>query len=98
MHRIGELLRERSIGLVGWHLVVAGFFAIRPPMPPIGARLGVEHNDAAIRVAVGDIEFVRLLVESDIGRPASLSALFESPVTFALPIWWRNFPSPVKVR
>ena len=39
-------------------------------MPLIGARFGVEHNDAAILIAIGDIKFVRLLIERDMGRPA----------------------------
>src|SRR3984893_8136512 len=72
MHWIGELLRERGIGLVGRHLLIARFLAIRAPMPLIGARFGVEHNDAAILIAIGDIKFVRLLIERDMGRPAKL--------------------------
>jgi hypothetical protein len=41
-------------------------------VPLVGERGRVEHDDAAIAVAVGDIDFVRRLVDRGLGRLAEL--------------------------
>ena len=41
-------------------------------MPLVGKRGRIEHGDAAIAVAVGDIDFVGLLVDRGLGRLAEL--------------------------
>src|SRR6185295_5248686 len=72
MHGVGELLRGRSIGIVGRLLVVAGRLAVGAPVPLVGAGRRIEHDDAAIAVAVGDIDFVGVLVDRGLGGLAEL--------------------------
>src|SRR5258705_7184810 len=67
MHRIGELLRHRRLGVVGRLFVVVGRIAIGAPVPLVGAGGGVEHDDAAVAVTVGDVDFVCILVDRGLG-------------------------------
>src|SRR5205814_1439951 len=41
-------------------------------MPLVGAGVGVEHDDAAIAVTIGNKHFVRLVIHGDAGRPAQV--------------------------
>src|SRR5450759_2168297 len=88
------MLRKRSTPLVRRPLVLARFLAIRAPKPLEGARLGVEDNDAAILVAVSDIEFVGLLVEHDMGRPAKSVRTVRIAGDIRLADLVEKFPSP----
>ena len=72
MHGIGELLRGRRLGIVGRLLVVVRRLAVGAPVPLVGAGGGVEHDDAAVAVAVGDVDFVGVLVDRGLGGLAEL--------------------------
>ena len=72
MHGIAELLRHRRLGIVGRLLVVVGRVAIGAPVPLVGAGGGVEHDDAVVAVAVGDVDLVGLLVDRGFGGLAEL--------------------------
>src|SRR5258708_11181057 len=52
MYGVGELLRHRRFRIVRRLLVVVGRIAIGAPVPLVGAGGGVEHDDAAVTVAV----------------------------------------------
>src|SRR5438445_8622944 len=72
MHGVGELLRGRSIGIVGRLLVITGRLAVGTPVPLVGAGRRIEHDDAAIAVAVGNEDFVGVLVDRGLGGLAEL--------------------------
>ena len=72
VHGIAELLRDRRLGIVGRLLVVGRRLAVGSPVPLVGERRRIEHDDAAVAVAVGDIDFVRVLVERGFGGFAEL--------------------------
>src|SRR5262249_29652357 len=67
VHGIAELLGDRRGGIVLARLGVVGLAAVGPPVALVGERVGVEHDDAAIAVAVGDVDLVGRLVDLDIG-------------------------------
>src|SRR5438067_4768310 len=52
VHGIGELLRDRRLGIVRRLLVVARRLTVSAPMPLVSAAGGVEHDYAVIAVAV----------------------------------------------
>src|SRR3954454_6175690 len=79
MHGIGELLRDRRLGIVRRLLVVAWRLAVSAPMPLVSAGGGVEHDDAVIAVAVGDIDLVGILVDRGFGRLAELRGVVAAP-------------------
>jgi len=74
MHGITEL-RATAPRIVRSLLVVIRLVAIGAPVPLVSACRGVEHDDTAIAVAVGDIEFVRIPVEGDLGGLAKLGGV-----------------------
>ena len=39
-------------------------------MPLVGAALGIEHDDAAVLIAVGDVEFAGRFVDDHVRRAA----------------------------
>ena len=53
-------------------LLVAGRLAVRAPVPLVGARLRVEHDDAPVAVAVRDVDFFRRNVDVEVGRAAEI--------------------------
>src|SRR5580765_3701577 len=53
-----ELLRRRAFGVVGGHLFVARLAAVGAPMPLVLSGVGVEHDDAAVAVAVADVHLI----------------------------------------
>src|SRR5215472_1621282 len=63
MHGVPELLLRRPLRIIGRLLVVVRDVAIGTPMPLVGTGRRVEHDDAAIAIAVGDVDFVGLLVD-----------------------------------
>src|SRR5512132_1376603 len=74
MHRIAEALRERHRRIIGRQLVVGGgFIAVRTPVALVGAAAGIEHDHAAVLIAVGDIEFLRRFVDHHVGGAAKLA-------------------------
>src|SRR3984957_5352963 len=72
MHGIAELRRHRRLRIIRRLPVVVWRVAIGAPRRLVGARRGVEHDDAAIAIAVGDIDFVRIPVDGSLGRLAEL--------------------------
>ena len=68
MHRIAELLRRAA------HLDYRGpgsyrrACAVGAPVAFVRAGLGVEHDDALVAVAVGDIQLVGLRIDEDLSR------------------------------
>src|SRR5438093_578611 len=75
MHGIGELLRGRSVGVIGRLLFVARRLAVGAPVPLVGAGGRIEHDDATIAVAVGDEDFVGVLVDRGLGGLAELRGI-----------------------
>src|SRR5579871_5376816 len=73
MDGIAELLLFGGGRIVRRLLVVVGRLAGAAPVPLVGERGSVVHDDAAIAVAVGDVEFVGALVDGDFRRPAELA-------------------------
>src|SRR4030088_1730782 len=72
MHGVCDLLRHRRRGIVRRLLVVVRRLAVGAPMPLVGAGGGIEHDDAAVAVAIGDIDFVGVLVYSGFSGLAEL--------------------------
>src|SRR6266487_5933274 len=72
VHRVGKLLGERRLGIIGLLLVVARAMAVGAPVPLVGAGPAVEHEDAPVEIAVGDIELVRRFVDLQMRWPAEL--------------------------
>src|SRR5436305_14062992 len=62
MHGIAELLLRRRLGIVRRLLAIIRRIAVGAPMPLIGAGRRVVDNDAAVAVAVGDVDLVGRLV------------------------------------
>src|SRR4051795_4078661 len=75
MHGIAELLRHRRFRIVGGLLVVVRRLAVSAPVPLVGAGGGVEHDDAAVAVAVGDVDFVGGVVDGGLGGLAELGGV-----------------------
>src|SRR6478672_3099141 len=75
MHGIGELLRHRRLGIVRRLLGIIRRLAVGAPMPLVGAGGGVEHDDAPVAVAVGDVDLVGVLVDRGLGGLAELGGV-----------------------
>src|SRR6266508_1886876 len=74
MHRIAEALRERHRRIIGRQLVVGGgFIAVGTPVALVGAAAGIEHDHAAVLIAVGDIKLLRRFVDHHVGGAAKLA-------------------------
>ena len=54
--------------IVSSHIDVFRSVTVRAPMPLVFARVGVEHDDAVVAIAVSDVDLVRLLVDERLGR------------------------------
>src|SRR2546429_10003596 len=74
MHRIAEALRERHRRIIGRQLIVGGgLIAVGTPVALVGAAAGIEHDYAAVLIAIGDIEFLRRFVDHHVGGAAKLA-------------------------
>src|SRR6267143_6746337 len=51
---------------------IVGLLAVRAPVPFVGARCRVEHDDAMVHVAVGDIQLVGRRVDDHVRRGAEV--------------------------
>src|SRR5258706_2981139 len=69
VHRVAELLRRRRLRVVVAHGGVVGLVAVRAPVTLHLAGIGVDHGDAFVGVAVGDVGFVGLGIDPDLGHP-----------------------------
>jgi hypothetical protein len=81
MHRVAEHVEGRRFGIVAARLAGLVHFylglrlrclAVGAPMPLVRAGRGVEHDDAVVAVAVGDVDLVRRAIDPDVGRRAQL--------------------------
>ena len=68
MHGISELLGRGSIGVIGAEIGVIRLIAVSAPVPLVFAGIGVIHDNAMVAVAIGDIHFVRVLIDKDFCR------------------------------
>src|SRR5712692_5330212 len=69
MHRVAELLGGRRFRVVVAQGSVARLVAVRAPVALHLAGIGVDHGDAFVEVAVGDVGFVGLGIHPDLGHP-----------------------------
>src|SRR5262249_19529693 len=67
-----ELLRSRTSSLTSLGSLVVRLIPVRAPMTLVGAGVGVEHNDAAIPVTVGNKNLVGFVIHGDAGRSAQM--------------------------
>ncbi len=73
VHRIAELLRRRRLRVVGPQIGVVGLVAVGAPVALERAGVGVDHDDALVAIAVGDVGFVRRRIDEDLrGAPEVL--------------------------
>src|SRR5258706_1348807 len=69
MHRVAELLGRRRRRVVVAHGSVVRLVAVRAPVALHLAGIGVDHGDALVEIAVGDVGFVGLGIDPDLGHP-----------------------------
>src|SRR5256885_3937823 len=69
VHRIAELLGGRRLRIVVTHGSVVRLVAVRAPVALHLAGIGVDHGNAPVAVAVGDVGFVGLGIDPDLGHP-----------------------------
>src|SRR6267378_5949804 len=72
MHRVAELLGRRRFRVVVAHGSVARLVAVCAPVALHLAGIGVDHGDAFVEIAVGDVGFVGLGIDPDLGHPAEV--------------------------
>src|SRR5262245_11974698 len=65
VYGIAELLRRRIGGLIRAEVLVVGLVAVGAPVALHLAGVGVEHGDALVEIAVGDIGLVGLGIDPD---------------------------------
>ena len=75
MHRSAELLLHRRLGIIRRLLTIIRRIAVGAPMPLIGAGRRVVDNDAAVAVAIGDVDLVGRLVDRGLGGLAELGGV-----------------------
>ena len=68
MDGVAEDRRGVRLLIVRRQLAVDGRPAVRAPVPLVLAGIGIEHDDAAVAVAVGHVDLVGLGVDADVGR------------------------------
>src|SRR5438093_7138205 len=67
-----ELLDRRRIRVVRAKIFVVGLVAVRPPHALEGELLGVDHANAVVLVAVGDIQLGLCRIHRQVGGPAKV--------------------------
>src|SRR6266550_4466022 len=79
MHWITELLSGWGIRIVRPKIDVLRLMAISSPMTFVLAGLGVVHDHAMVAIAIGDIDFIGVLVDKDLrGQPQVLDVVTAS--------------------
>ena len=79
MHGVSELLRRRRRGIVHAKVRVVGAIAVRAPVALALAGRRIEHDDALVAVAVGDVRLVGFSVDRDLGEAVPVE---ETPGAF----------------
>src|SRR6266704_34850 len=69
MNGITELLGRRRIRIVCAKVCVIGLVAVRAPMALVFAGVRVVDDDAVVTVTVGNVDFIRILIDEDLCRP-----------------------------
>ena len=72
MHRVAELLRRRRIRVIFAEVGVVRLVAIRSPIALHLAGIGIEHGNTLVEITIGDIRFVGLRIDPDLGRPPEI--------------------------
>ena len=70
--RCVELLRSRTGRLASLRRLVVRLVAVRAPVALVGTGLGVEHDDAAVTVTVGNKHLIGLVIHRNSCRPAQV--------------------------
>ncbi len=68
MHRVAELPGRRRFRVVVAEIGIVGLVAVRAPVAFHFPGIGVHHGDAFVGVAVGDVSFVGLGIDPDLGH------------------------------
>ncbi len=63
MHRVAELLGDGSLRVVIPQIGVVGLVAVGAPIALELAGVGVEYDDAAVAITVGNVQLIGLLVD-----------------------------------
>src|SRR5712692_4486059 len=69
MHRVAELLGRRRFRIVVAQGSVVRLVAVRAPVAFHFAGIGIDHGDAFVGIAVGNVRFVGLGIDPDLGHP-----------------------------
>ena len=80
VHRVAELLRGRRVRIVGTEIGVVRLVAVGAPVALHLAGVGVEHGDALVAIAVGDIGLVGLRIDPDLGDAAEILQIVAAAV------------------
>src|SRR5206468_9718903 len=80
-----ELLRSRTARLASFRGLVVRLVAVRAPVALVGTGLGVEHDDAAVTITVGNKHLVGLVVHRNSCRPAQVRCVIAIDSHAALP-------------
>src|SRR5579863_2351889 len=72
MDWVTELLGMRRGWIIGRHRRVVWFVAVGAPIALHFASVGIQHSDALVEIAVGDIGLVLLRIDIDFGDTAEI--------------------------
>ena len=76
MYGIAELLRRRSVGIVRAEVGVIRLISVSAPVTFVFSGIGVVHDHAMVPVAIGDVDFVRILIDKNFrGQPEVLDVV-----------------------
>ena len=79
MDGIAELLRGLVVGVVETDVGVVGLVAVGSPIPLQLAGVHVDDRDALVAVSIGDVRFVGVRVEGDLGHSAEVLGIVAAP-------------------
>src|SRR5262245_54500031 len=71
-HRVAVLLRHRVARFVGSKLGIAGLLAVGAPPAFDLAGVAVDHSEAPVAIAVGDVAFIGLGIDIDLCDPSEV--------------------------
>src|SRR5712692_5642268 len=80
MHRVAELLGGRRFRVVVPHGSVVRLVAVRTPVALHLSGIGVDHGDAFVEITVGDVGFVGLGIDPDLGHPPEVHEVVAAAV------------------